>query len=352
MAFNGSGVFSLVAGNPVVSGTVISSTVHNNTMTDIASGGLSNCIVKDGQTAATGNLPMGTNRHTGVGAAAALTDYAQAKQVIDGDLTELTSVSGTNTITATGPLAFNAYVAGQNFNFIAAGNNTGAVTININSLGARAITKSGTTALVSGDIKTNQIIPIVFDGTRFQIIGGGGTSVVTTRGDIIRGSSGGVEERLALGASGQALTRDGSDVVWGSAGGPSKGTNALIRTNATNIAESITLSDHSTTFTADASANTINNKGSADGFANGDTVQLTGSDLPNGWVAGTQYYVINVASGSMQLALTFGGSAVTISDAGSGTNTVYQNINGMTAGPITIDSGTVTIPSGSTWNII
>ena len=352
MAFNGSGVFSLVTGNPVVSGTVISSTVHNNTMTDIATNGLTNCIVKDGQTPATADLPMGNFRHKLVGAATALTDYAQAKQVIDGDLTELTSVSGTNTITATGPLAVAAYVAGQNFNFIAAGNNTGAVTININSLGARAITKSGTTALVSGDIKTNQVIPLVFDGTRFQIIGGGGTSVVTTRGDVIRGSSGGVEERLALGASGQALVSDGTDLVYGSAGGPSKGANALIRTNAISIQESITLSDHSTTFTADASANTIDNKGSANGFANGDTVQLTGTDLPNGWLENTQYYVINVASGSMQLALTFGGSAVTISDAGSSTRTVYQNINGMTAGPITIDSGTTTIPSGSTWSII
>ena len=352
MAFNGSGVFSLVAGNPVVSGTVISSTTHNNTMTDIATNGLTNCLVKDGQTAATGNLPMGTNRHTGVGAAAALTDYAQAKQVIDGDLTELTSVSGTNTITATGPLSVAAYVVGQNFNFIAAGNNTGATTININSIGARAITKSGTTALVSGDIKNGQIIPLVFDGTRFQIIGGGGTSVVTTRGDVIRGSSGGVEERLALGASGQALVSDGTDLVYGSAGGPSKGANAVIRTNSANIQEDITLSDHSTTFTADASANTINNKGSSDGFADGDMVQLTGSDLPNGWLASTQYFVRDVASGSMKLALTFGGSAVTISDAGSGTNTVYQNINGMTACPITIDSGTTSIPSGSTWTII
>jgi hypothetical protein len=352
MAFNGSGVFSLVTGNPVVSGAVISSTVHNNTMTDIATNGLTNCITKTGETPATANLPMGNFRHTGVGAAAALTDYAQAKQVIDGEHTSLGSVSGTDTITAAGPLSFAAYVAGQNFNFIAAGNNTGATTININSIGAKAITKSGTTALVSGDIKTGQVIPIVYDGTRFQIIGGGGTSVVTTRGDVIRGSSGGVEERLALGASGQALVSDGTDLVYGSAGGPSKGANALIRTNATNIDESITLSDHSTTFTADASANTINNKGSANGFANGDTVQLTGSDLPNGWVAGTQYYVITVASGSMQLALTFGGSAVTISDAGSGTNTVYQNINGMTAGPITIDSGTTEIPSGSTWSII
>ena len=352
MAFNGSGVFSLVAGNPVVSGTVISSTVHNNTMTDIATQGLTNCIVKDGQTAATGNLPMGTNRHTGVGAAAALTDYAQAKQVIDGDLTELTSVSGNNTILATGPLSVAAYVEGMSFTFKAAAANTTAVTININSIGARAITKSGTTALVANDILSGQVIPITFDGTRFQVTGGGGTSVVTTRGDVIRGSSGGVEERLALGASGQALVSDGTDLVYGSAGGPSKGANAVIRTNSANIQEDITLSDHSTTFTADASANTINNKGSADGFANGDMVQLTGSDLPNGWVAGTQYFVRDVASGSMKLALTFGGSAVTISDAGSGTNTVYQNINGMTAGPITISEDTVTIPSGSTWNII
>ena len=163
MAFNGSGVFSLVAGNPVVSGTVISSTVHNNTMTDIATQGLTNCIVKDGQTAATGNLPMGTNRHTGVGAAAALTDYAQAKQVIDGDLTELTSVSGNNTILATGPLSVAAYVEGMSFTFKAAAANTTAVTININSIGARAITKSGTTALVANDILSGQVIPITFD---------------------------------------------------------------------------------------------------------------------------------------------------------------------------------------------
>ena len=31
---------------------------------------------------------------------------------------------------------------------------------------------------------------------------------------------------------------------------------------------------------------------------------------------------------------------------------IYQNINGMTAGPVTISEDTVTIPSGSTWSII
>ena len=62
--------------------------------------------------------------------------------------------------------------------------------------------------------------------------------------------------------------------------------------------------------------------------------------------------MVNVASATMQLSTAFGGSAAAISGNGSGTNTVYKNINGMTAGPVTIDSGTVTIRSGCTWNII
>ena len=39
--------------------------------------------------------------------------------------------------------------------------------------------------------------------------------VVTTRGDLIRGSAAGVAERLALGSRGQELSSDGNDAVWG-----------------------------------------------------------------------------------------------------------------------------------------
>lgn len=39
-------------------------------------------------------------------------------------------------------------------------------------------------------------------------------SVITTRGDIIRGSSAGVDERLAIGNTNQVLGNDGTDVVW------------------------------------------------------------------------------------------------------------------------------------------
>ena len=145
---------------------------------------------------------------------------------------------------------------------------------------------------------------------------------------------------------------DGTAVVASAGGGPSKGTNASIRTNAANIQENITLSDHSSSFTAANASNTINNRGTDDGFVDGDMVQLTGSDLPNGWLIDTQYFVRDATSSSLKLALTFGGTAVTISDDGSSTRTIYQNINGMSAGPITISEDTVTIPSGSTWSII
>ena len=51
--------------------------------------------------------------------------------------------------------------------------NTGAATLNLNSLGAKAIKKSGTAALASGDISAGQILCLVYDGTNFQVVGGG-----------------------------------------------------------------------------------------------------------------------------------------------------------------------------------
>lgn len=83
----------------------------------------------------------------------------------------LSSVSGTDTITASAPAAITAYAAGQRFSFVASATNTGAVTLNINSLGAKDVTKRGTTALAAGDIASGQIVVVEYDGTRFQLIG-------------------------------------------------------------------------------------------------------------------------------------------------------------------------------------
>lgn len=65
MSRNGSGTYSLPAGNPVVTGTTISSTWANTTLTDIANA-LTGSLAADGQTTATGNLNMGNNQITNV----------------------------------------------------------------------------------------------------------------------------------------------------------------------------------------------------------------------------------------------------------------------------------------------
>lgn len=87
MSRNGAGTFTLASGNPVVTGTVISSTVHNNTMSDIASA-LTQSVSADGQTPITANLPMNSKKLTGLAAATTSGDalsYGQSSMgLLDG----------------------------------------------------------------------------------------------------------------------------------------------------------------------------------------------------------------------------------------------------------------------------
>ena len=169
MARNGTGTYNLPAGNPVVTGSTISSTWANNTLNDLATA-LTGSISSDGQTTPTGNLPMGGYAHTGVADATVRTMYGTAGQIQDSAFTFLTSPSGTNTMTATAALGMSAYVTGQRFFFVAPSTNTGACTLNINAIGAKAITKNGTTALTAGDIVSGAVIQVVYDGTEFQLL--------------------------------------------------------------------------------------------------------------------------------------------------------------------------------------
>jgi hypothetical protein len=80
MSRNGSGTYTLPAGNPVVTGTTISSTWANNTLADISTA-LTGSLASDGQTTATGNLKMGSNRITGLADGLASTDAATVSQI-------------------------------------------------------------------------------------------------------------------------------------------------------------------------------------------------------------------------------------------------------------------------------
>jgi hypothetical protein len=176
MSYNGSGTFNInTAGQPVVTGTVISSTAFNLLTSDLATG-LSTAMTKDGQTTATANIPMGTFKFTGLGAGTNATDSAQYGQLQAG-ATTIATVTGTDTLTGSLTPAIAAYAAGNLFSFVAANTNTGAATINLNSLGAKSITKLGTTALAAGDLVSGQVHLIEYDGTRFQLINPSGTFV-------------------------------------------------------------------------------------------------------------------------------------------------------------------------------
>lgn len=100
---------------------------------------------------------------------------------IDPDFMHAGTSSGTDTITASLTPAITSYTAGQGFYFKAGGTNTGAATINLNGLGAKAIQKRGA-ALAAGDITANNIVVIVYDGTQFQMVSPAAAAVVTPTG--------------------------------------------------------------------------------------------------------------------------------------------------------------------------
>jgi hypothetical protein len=170
MAFNGSGTFLINStGQPVVANTVISATVFNALTADLASG-LTNCITKDGQSTPTANIPMGSNKITGLANGTLINDAATLGQVQTTAAKLITSVSGADTVTGIMSPTLTAYAAGQLFYFVAAGANTGAVTLNIDGLGAKAVTRDGSTALAAGDIQSGEMVVVIYDGTRFQMI--------------------------------------------------------------------------------------------------------------------------------------------------------------------------------------
>jgi hypothetical protein len=172
VSYNGSGTFNInSAGQPVVTGTVITSTAFNALTSDLATG-LTTAITKDGQTTPTANIPMGGFKITGLAAGTLTTDAVRLSQLQSVGTTTYITAAGTDTITGTVTPTLAAYATGQQFSFVVAATNTAAVTLNINSLGAKAVTRTGSVALVAGDMVIGQVVIVEYDGTRFQLING------------------------------------------------------------------------------------------------------------------------------------------------------------------------------------
>lgn len=177
MPFNGAGTFTVYTpGNPIANGDVSNANYFNNTMTDFATG-LSNMMTRDGQGTPTANIPMGNNKLTGLANGTVSTDAAAYGQVTAASSTAqsgsqqwLTSVAGTNTITAS-LSGVTSYTSGLTVRFTASGANTGATTLNINSIGVINLIRADGVALATGDLLSGGTYETIYDGTSFKLQG-------------------------------------------------------------------------------------------------------------------------------------------------------------------------------------
>ncbi len=155
-------------------GVDIISPDHDTHDQDIADG-INACLKKDGGNTATADIPMGGFTLTNIAAAGALTEPARFSDVKNSTATYYPTVGGTaDAITLAGTSApITAYAAGQRFSFLNTGGpNTGAATVNVDSVGAKDIKRNdgSTTALSAADMPDNALVIIQYDGTQFLLV--------------------------------------------------------------------------------------------------------------------------------------------------------------------------------------
>lgn len=193
MAFS-SGTFTLVAGNPVVSGSTISTSWTNDTLSDIATAGLSLCFVKDGQSTPTANIPFSGFRIMNLAAAGAASDALRAAHMQNGAVWTLGQVSGASTIAGSPSPVPAAYAQGQTFLLWVVNNQSSQATLNVASLGARSIFWNIATA-TDNTLRANRAAALHYlstaSQTGFHILGYSGflsAGLISTRGDLVSGA--------------------------------------------------------------------------------------------------------------------------------------------------------------------
>ena len=316
--------------------------------------GINTCITKDGQNTPTGNLPMGTNKHTGVGNATAKTDYASAADVIDQHLTYYVDTGAADAYVVTPSPSIAGYSEGQKLVFRSTNVNTGASTLNVNALGVKAIETADGNALTAGMIAVGEYYEVTYDAqatTRFVLTSphsfqpvitagagmtGGGTLPASVTVNCIGGTGITVNaDDIALSASvagtGMTHTAGVLNVIGGDG----------ITANADDIAISATVAGTGMTHTTGV-LNVIGGDGIT---ANADDIAISATVAGAGMTHTTG--VLNVIGGD---GITATADAIALSATVGGDGLTYAtgvlhltNAAASTTNPVDIAEGTVSL---------
>ena len=178
MSRNGSGTYNLPAGNPVVSGTTITSSWANTTMQNIADG-LTQSVASDGQTTMSGALNMGNNKVISV------TDPTNAQDAATKNYTDtaITTAGATYLLKAS----------------------------NLSDVANATTARGNLTAAKSG---ANSDITSITGLTTALTVAQGGTGAATlTANNVLLGNGTSALQAVAPGTSGNVLTSNGTTWV-------------------------------------------------------------------------------------------------------------------------------------------
>jgi hypothetical protein len=299
MSRNGSGVYTLPAGNPVVSQTVISSSWANNTMNDLAAA-MTDSVAADGQTPMTGPLNLNSNKITNLANATVGTDAVNYGQFSTPTFSGAVVCSSTLTVTGATTL-----------------NSTLAVTGDTTMVGNLAVNSTGQVKLPNGTTAQRSATPTVGSvrfNTTLQTFEGYSTYNGQTISSITRVTT----TATLTTAANHNLTTGTFVTVSGATPAEYNGTFSITVTTPTAFTYTMTA-------TPAGSASPVGS------YKVGYWGQIGGGATGNG---GDQVFVEN-------------GQTVTSS---------YQlpaGKNASSVGPITINSGvSVTVPSASRWVVL
>jgi hypothetical protein len=197
---------------------------------------------------------------------------------------------------------------------------TGTVTSVDVSGGTTGLTTSGGPVTTSGTITLAGTLAIANGGTgqTTQASAFNALSPITTAGDLILGNGANSATRLAIGTNGYVLTSNGTTASWASSSGATITNDTTTATNVFPVFANATSGSLTTAFTSNANY-----------LYKPSTGELTA--------------IAHVSSNGIQI------NANTVATS----YTIATGNNGLSAGPVSVNSGiTVTVSSGSTWSVV